>query len=57
MRREEILDTLLRLAKVQPFYTRIVEAWVREGMLEAVLDELVEKNFQDDFDMVLYFER
>lgn len=53
MNKEQILNTIKSLARSQGFYGRLLED-INED--ETILDELVEQNFADSLDLVLYLE-
>lgn len=53
MNKEQILNTIKSLARSQGFYGRLLEN-INED--ETILDELVEQNFADSLDLVLFLE-
>lgn len=57
MNREEILNLVKTLASSQGFYTRLYQ-FLSENSEESeeYLDLLVNKNFKDQIDLILYFE-
>ena len=58
MNREQILDTILVLARSQGFYGRLYRDIMDadEESRECFLSKLEEQNFKTTLDLVLYFE-
>lgn len=61
MNREQIMQVIRTLAKSQGFYSRLLENLMemrdeRPDELDNYLSLLESKNFQDELDIVLYFE-
>ena len=61
MNREQIMQVIRMLAKSQGFYSRLLEGLMemrdeRPDELDNYLSLLESKNFQDELDIVLYFE-
>lgn len=61
MNREQIMQVIRMLAKSQGFYSRLLENLMemrdeRPDELDNYLSLLESKNFQDELDIVLYFE-
>ena len=53
MNKEQILNAIKSLARSQGFYGRLLEV-INED--ETILDELVEQNFTDSLDLVMFLE-
>lgn len=57
MNRQEILNAVKSLAMSQGFYGRLYNALTNEtDEAEAVLQEMVDQNFKDSVDMVMWIE-
>lgn len=55
MGKEQILSAIKMLACSQGFYGRLYEA-IMEDETNEIIDTLVEQNFKDTLDMVLFIE-
>ena len=56
MNREEILKTIRSLAKSQGFYGRLLEA-IEEDDSDEFIQELIDQQFKDSVDLILYLEQ
>lgn len=57
MNKKEILDCIESLANSQGFYTRLYQFLTEDTEdSEEYLDMLVEKDFKDSIDLIMYFE-